>query len=106
MFGAPNDRFRTDDVRNPNLWPWFLHRQDPWVDETIVVVFTFVAPGSGCSPRFDHKIVCFVKTLTVEGRVGVVGDRFAAGAANPAGHQAAAGDYIDHGKFFSQAQRI
>src|ERR1700756_4589930 len=96
MVGGPDHRFRTDGARNPNLWPRFLHRQNPRVDETIVVVFAFVAPRSRCRPRFDHEVVGFVKAFTVEGRVGVVSYWFAASATNPAGHQAATGNDVDH----------
>ena len=57
-------------------------------------------------PRLEHELVGFLESLPVVGRLGVVGDAFAAGTAHPAGHEPAPRDQVDGRQRLGQPQRI
>ena len=69
-------------------------------------MLALVAERARRGPRLDDELDAFLEQLSVESRVGVVGELLGAGAAHPSGDQASARDEIDHREFFRQAQRI
>ena len=62
--------------------------------------------GPGLVHAAENQIVSLVEVFAIVGRVGIIGELLAAGAANPSGDQPSARDEIDHRKLFSQSQRI
>ena len=83
-----------------------LHRQRPRVDDSVLVVAALPAEGSGTGPGRDDQVVGLFKALAVVGRVDAGGELLGAAAADEAGDEAAAGDHVDHGQLFGQADRV
>src|SRR5215471_6097597 len=94
--GAPCDRVRADQTRNPYGRMRFLQRQYPRVHEAKVEVLALEAKRPRRGPRLYDEIDALLEILTVVGRIRIVGELLAARAPNPARHQAPAGDQIDH----------
>ena len=78
----------------------------PGVHVAVLVMVSFPAEGSLARPGVDDEVVGFLEPLPVVGRGGVVGDAFAARAADPAGDQAPAGNHVDGGQVLGQPQRV
>ncbi len=71
-----------------------------------MVVFAFVAERAGPGPGVDDDVVCLVEPLAVVERVGVGGHALLADAPDEAAHHAPAGQDVDHGDLFGDAQRV
>ena len=106
LFGGPQQGIPADHPRQPDGGMGFLIGAHPGIDMAILEMLALPAEGAGSRPGFDDKLVGFLKPLPVIGRGGIVGDAFPARAAHPAGHQAAAGNHIDHGKLLHQPQGV
>src|SRR5579863_1151405 len=106
MLRAPDYGLGTEQPWNPDRRMRFLDRQAPRIDEAVVEMLALVAERTRPGPRLDHDVVGFVEIFAVKRGVRVAGELLAAAAAYPSGHQAAAGDHIDHAQLFGQPQRI
>ena len=106
VFGRPGDGALRDGAGDPDRGVRALQRTRPGVDVAVVVVLALPAEGAGIGPGLDDEVVGLLVALPVVGRLGVVRERFAAGAADPAGDQAAFGDHVDLGERLGEPERV
>ena len=102
----PDDRFVTDDARNPDARVRLLQRQRPGVHDALMEVLALPPERTRHGPGLHDQVVRFLEPFAVEGGVGVGRQLFLPAAAHEPGHQAALGDHVDHRQLFRQPDRI
>ena len=106
MLGAPDQRFRAASAGDPNGRMGLLHRHLERIDHPEVEMLALPTPGAGLRPSLHYEVVGFLEPLAVEQRVGVGGQALDACTAHKARDQPAAGNHVNLGQLFSQADGV
>src|SRR5262245_58129024 len=106
MSRRPDHTFRATGAGEPDIGVGLLHRFDPGIDGTIMIVLAFVAKWPRSGPALDDQVVGLLEPLEVLRRVNAAMQALHRGAAHKARDDAPARKAIEHGDLLRHAHRV
>src|SRR5687767_1804157 len=103
---GPDNAFRAPSAWKPDIWVGLLHRYDPWVDGTIMIVLALIAEWARRGPALDDQVMGLLEALKVLRGIDATMQALDSGAAHKAGDDAPAGEAIQHGNLLRHAHRV
>jgi hypothetical protein len=62
---GPDDALRASGAGKPDVRMGLLHRYDPGVDGTIVIILALIAEGARRRPALDNQVMGLLEALKV-----------------------------------------
>ena len=100
MLCSPNYTFRTACSREPYIWVRFLHGYNPGVNDSIIIVVSFISKWAGLSPTLNYEVMGLFESSSIFSRIDACLQGFYSSSSHKTRYYSTARVAIEHSNFF------